>query len=275
MKPKLIALDLDETTLNTEGCLSPANRTAIYQAITRGIQIVVATGRPISTVPEEIKNFSGIRYVIAGNGAAIYDLSENKAILRKTLLEEAVRKILELTADEALTYEAFINGVAYAQKDYVQNPTIYMDGERHTDYVQATRHPVENIRTFILEHQAELDSLDLVVQDFDTKKRMAKELGTLKNIYITTSTPPLLEISHKDCGKHRGLQFLTELLGINRNETVAFGNADNDAEMLQWAEVGVAVKNASSRCLVAADYITDESWNDGVAHAFQKLLYIY
>lgn len=271
MTPKLIALDLDETILDRDSRLSPAGRAALSRAIDRGIQIVVATGRHIDTIPAEIRAFPGIRYAITGNGAAIYDLVTGEIMLHRTLPDGVAAQVFSLTAGENLTYEAFVAGAAYAQADYVENPALYMADAQTQAYVQSTRRPVADIRAFALKHQTELDSLDLVMYDLDAKDRIMEQLKILNCVYITTSVPRLVEISHMDCGKHRGLQFLAEHLGIAQEETAAFGNADNDAEMLEWAGIGVAVGNASEGCRASADYITAPYWEDGVARAFFEL----
>ena len=52
--PKLIALDLDETTLNQQSCLSPGNRAALEAAVSAGIEIIIASGRSLDTLPEEM-----------------------------------------------------------------------------------------------------------------------------------------------------------------------------------------------------------------------------
>ena len=72
-----------------------------------------------------------------------------------------------------------------------------------------------------------------------------------------------------------GLAFLTAHLGIPREAVCAFGNADNDADMLEWAGMGIAVANGSPACLAAADAVTGHYLEDGVAQAFDGLLGIH
>ena len=62
------------------------------------------------------------------------------------------------------------------------------------------------------------------------------------------------------------------MLGIPRENTAAFGDADNDVQMLTWAGTGVAVANASPAALAVADFITKRHDEDGVAWALEKLL---
>lgn len=273
-KPKLIALDLDETTLDRESQLSPENRAALERAIEQGVEIVVATGRPMGSVPQEIRAFPGIRYAITGNGAAVCHMGTGETLLRRLVPESAVEQVLTLAQGENVTLEVFIQGRAYAQVDYIRHPEAFMADEQTTRYVQSTRNPVADIVQFARVHSRELDSIDVVVADLETKRRMQTRLEQIDGVYITTSVPRLLEISNAACGKHRGMEFVCKLLGVSQEDTAAFGNADNDADMLRWAGFGVAVENASAECKAAADYVTAEHWDDGVAKAFRALFEI-
>ncbi len=267
---KLIALDLDETLLDRRGDLSPANRMALQWAAAQGIEIVVATGRAYSALPQWLPELPEIRYAITGNGVAVYDLRQGTVLRRFLLPKEAAEQVFAASAGESLTYEATVQGQPYAQADYIRYPERYLDGGVTGDYLRRTRRPVADIQTFIRQHAAELDSLNLVVSDLKTKERVTERLRKIPDIYITTSVPRLVEISHRNCGKHRGLQFLADRLEIAQTETAAFGNADNDAEMLHWAGVGVAVGNASPSCKAAADRITVPHWEDAVAKVFAE-----
>lgn len=271
MMPKLIALDLDETTLDRESRLSPRNRDALQRAMEKGVEIVVATGRPMDTVPREIREFPGLRYAITGNGAAVYDMTTGAALLRHLVPETAVEQIIGLIQGEPATLEVFIQGRAYAQADYIRHPEAFMADEQTRRYVQSTRNPVPDIVAFARDHRQELDSIDLVVADLDTKARLREKLKQVDGVYITTSVPRLLEISNQACGKHRGMEFVAKLLGLRQEDTAAFGNADNDADMLKWAGFGVAVENASGACKAAADYIAAAHWDDGVAQVFEGI----
>ena len=267
VRPKLIALDLDETTLNRDSRLSPGNRRALEAAVRQGCILVIASGRAFDTLPEEMLHFPGVQYAICGNGAAVYALPSRKRLAHHTVPPEAVDQILALCHGQDLTFEAFVAGRAYAQRDYIENPARYMCDPMTVHYVKASRRPVEDIEAFLIQHRDVLDSLDLVVGNLQVKARMTALLSEIPDLYITTSVPRLIEISHRDCGKHRGLEFLSGLLNIPRERICAFGNADNDADMLAWAGCGIAVANGSPACLAAADHVTGHFLEDGVAQA--------
>lgn len=272
MTPKLLALDLDDTTLNRESRLSPGNRAALLRAGALGVEIVIASGRAYDTLPREMLTFPGVRYAICSNGAGVYEVATGKTILHRTVPGAAVEQIMELCRGEALTFEAFVDGRAYCDRSYVEDPCSMGADESVAAYVRATRRPVEDILEFIRSHRDGLDALDLVVGSQDMKDKMLKRLEAVGEVYITSSIPRLIEISNRASGKHRALEFLCRRLEIPREAVIAFGNGDNDGEMLAWAGIGVAVENATDYCKASADMITGDFLADGVAMALEKLL---
>lgn len=268
---KLIALDLDETLLDRYSRLSAENRACLLRAMEQGVQVVIATGRAYDTITQEMLHFPGIRYAITGNGAAVYDLETETAIYRKLLPPGAAEQVLELTGREDVNYEIFVDGSAYAQADYLQHLGDYMMDAPKQAYVRATRRPVPDIRAFLLAHRAELDSVAVIPRNLEVKARVLDQLRQMDEVYITTSALRLIEINHRDCTKASGLRFLAQKLEIPQEDTAAFGNADNDAEMLAWAGTGVSVAEGTELCRAAADYITGSYAENGVAEAFRAL----
>ena len=274
-KIRLIALDLDGTLLNAAGRLSEKNKAALLRAIEGGVYIAVATGRAFFTIPQEIREIPGIEYVITSNGAAIYQVRTGEPVVNHTLTPEAVTRIIELTKDEGerLAHETFIGGRAYASSFYVQDPLAHGATAKGAVYVRSTRTPVEDMPSFMLEHADRLDAVDLVLQKEEEKPRWHKLLEReLPEVYITSSLPKLLEISDRQSGKHNALAWLIQHYRVAADQTAAFGDADNDAEMLRLAGAGVAMENATAAAKAAAAYITCHHDRDGVAQAFEEYL---
>ena len=293
MKIKCIALDLDRTTLDSQGHLSEENRTAIESAVADGVHVVVASGRSLDSLPAEITDIKGIRYAITSNGAAVYDLRERKCLRQFKMTPASAEDILRHTEPERMkdaygeaagmsevemseieiSYEAFIDGKAFAESRYVADPVRFGAMPQAISYIQDTRAPVEDMRTFICEHKSELDCIDLVVKNEDMKRKLWKNLQeSVRDVYITSSVRQLLEISHRDAGKESGAKFLLEYLGLAREELAAFGDGDNDSGLLQYAGIGFAVANASLECRDAADEIVASNDDNGVAQGINKIL---
>lgn len=273
MSIRCIALDLDRTTLNSAGQLSERNRKAMEQAIESGIRIAVASGRSLDALPAAVLEIPGIRYAITSNGAAVYDLEERTCLRQYKLTAEAVRDILRWTEEADVTFEAFIDGKPYAEKDYVEDPVRFGAMPQSIPYIQGTREPVENMRHFIQRHEEELDCIDVVVKSEEYKRRLWKTLEKqVRHVYITSSVKQLLEISDVNAGKDAAAQFLIEYLGMTREELAGFGDGHNDSGLLEFAGIGFAVENAVEECRKAADRIVSSNDGDGVAEGIEYIL---
>ena len=273
MSIRCIALDLDRTTLNSAGQLSERNRKAMEQAIESGIQIAVASGRSLDSLPAAVLEIPGIRYAITSNGAAVYDLEERTCLRQYKLTAEAVRDILRWTEEADVTFEAFIDGKPYAEKDYVEDPVRFGAMPQSIPYIQGTREPVENMRHFIQRHEEELDCIDVVVKSEEYKRQLWKTLEKqARHVYITSSVKQLLEISDVNAGKDAAARFLIEYLGMTREELAGFGDGHNDSGLLEVAGIGFAVENAVEECRKAADRIVSSNDGDGVAEGIEYIL---
>ena len=271
-KVKLIAIDLDGTLLDSEGKLSEINKTALESAVQKGIHIIIASGRPLASLPADVLEIKGIEYAITSNGAAVYHLPSGNRVQGFFLTRESVEQIARIAKKEEVVLETFVDGVAYADKRYVEDPVRYGASKQAVSYVQRTRNPVEDMMCFILEHIERLDSIDIVVKDLLVKKEIEKLLLDVNDIYVTSSVSQLVEISHKNAGKHSGMKFLSGVLEINAEEMAAIGNDMNDIDMMRFSGWGIAVKNASEECLKSADMIVGSNDEDGVAEAIYKMI---
>ncbi len=270
MKIRLIALDLDETVLHNDGSISLFTKQILTQLAATGCHVVIASGRSFHTLPQELFLISGITYAITSNGASLYDLSSQKKLLTHILSEQTVRQILQYAQTCSAPLEVFCNGEAHASSAYVANPRAYGREKKAAAYIQQTRIPETDLAAFAMKHIQEIEGFDFsCITDEQQRHVTAELLEQVSGIRITSSGHRLVEIMHLLAGKESMLQTLAERLGVKQSEVLAFGNADNDAAMLQWAGVGVAVQNASTVCLEAASVVTASNEEDGVANFLQ------
>lgn len=269
---KLIASDLDGTLLTDNKEISDATRDTLLYAIKRGCQFIPATGRAFSSVPEQVRAFPGVQYVITSNGAAVYSVMERKSIYRCGMDRESVEEVLRLERLEGMTMEVFIEGIPYAQEDYIYDPASYGATPFGVGYIKRTRQSVPNIYSFAWENRARLDSMSFSSKDPGIKEKMKSQLAHVKDIYITSSVPHMVEIGHRNAGKGNTLKYIMDKLKISGENAMAFGDADNDIPMLTAVKYGIAMANGSDGCKKAACYITETNEEDGVAKAIRKFL---
>lgn len=269
---RLLALDLDGTTLRSNNTLSPVVKAAIERAIASGIEVVAASGRPCGSMPESVLSIDGVDYAITSNGAAVYD--KNKNCIHKSLLDEnEVKKLLEITEPYDLIFEAFIDGLTYTDLRYIKEPLKYGCSEAYIDYVRSSHGHIEDMRRFIYEHRKELDSVEYVCTDKALRNSIRQKISeNTSEFFITSSSENFVEFTAKNATKANAVKWLCNYLGIDFSHTAACGNADNDADMIKLAGLGAAVKNASPLCIESADIVVASNNDDGVADLIDFLV---
>ena len=170
--------------------------------------------------------------------------------------------------------DAFTEGVPHSDRrlldTLLSNDKI---SEHRKAYLRRTRRPEEDIRGFIRDNKSHLDCMNYNV--FDTRlfdELMSRLANEVQDIYFTSSIPELIEISYKDSGKAAGLRRMCDYLNIPIQNVAAFGNADNDAEMISVAGRGYAVANSSQVALDAADVVIGPCWENSVAEEIMRIL---
>lgn len=267
---KLIASDLDGTLLTNKKELSQETRRALDFAIARGIEVIPATGRSYASVPAMLREYPGIHYILASNGGAVYSTKDEKRIYQCLMSVESVEAVLALPRPEHVIVEAFVDGIPYCEPRYLENPWAYGATDIGADYVRRTRRTVEDIDTFVVEHKHEMDEMSFVCAESEEREIFRAGLLTIPDIFLTSSMDHLLEIGHVDAGKGKTLARLLDLLNVLPEEAMAFGDADNDCDMLTAVKYGIAMGNASEQCKRMAYAVTDTNEMDGVAKAIWK-----
>ncbi len=272
---RLVAFDLDDTALDGDGRLTEKTSYSFTEAARCGIEPVIASGRSFYSLPEELLQVPGIRYAICSNGANIFDVKEKRCIAAYTLKENSVRQIVKLADDyiETVYLDAFTKGVPHSDRrlldTLLSNDKI---SEHRKAYLRKTRRPEDDIRAFIREHETVLDCMNYNVFDVSLFDELMERLATeVDGVYVTSSIPELIEISDERSGKAGGLRRIAELLGMQLEETAAFGNADNDADMIRTAGIGYAVSNSSDEALEAADIVIGSNRDESVADEILSL----
>lgn len=273
-KVRLIAADLDDTLLDGEGKLSITGRRAVDHAVAAGIEFVIASGRSFYCLPDEMRDIPGVRYAICSNGANVFDLPEKKCLRSFLLKTESVRRIRDIARQYRDAYlDAFHEGEAHSQREYLENALNNPEVTPHRRaYLLKTRNPEDDIDAYIRSHEDSLDCMNIISYNPETRRRALQDLAAVPDIYVTSSIDSLIEISYKESGKQRGLQWLCETLHISPADTVAFGNADNDAAMLAFAGCGIAVANASESCKAAADRVIGPNDRDSAAAEILRIV---
>ena len=274
MTIKLIATDLDGTFVDDQKQFLDANIRAFEECAEQGIQMVPATGRTVVGIPDEIRNLPGVRYAITSNGASVIDLETGQTISSSRLSVEIAVKIMEIARDseDDIMYDAYVDGIGYTKQIFWDNLSKYVPNQGILDLVRKTRKPVQDNIAYIKENGVPADKINMFFIEEDARVRMRKTLAEIPGILVTSSLSNNLEINAPGANKGDALLQLAEYLGIKQEETMAFGDGENDITMLRMAGIGVAMGNAESSVKAAADYVTITNNDAGVAAAIRKFV---
>lgn len=265
MKYKLLALDIDDTLLNTKKELTPETRSALIEAQEKGVKVAVASGRlPYGVRPyaEALDVFRYGGYYMGFNGGAILN-SRDELIGSAYLDSKYIKPVYDILRPTNVT--AMVHKGAKIYADGKVNP--YTDIESRV--IGLPLNIVDDLPSFIdwRIHKfllaGEPDEL------IELEKNLKEALGDEVDIYL--SAPWFLEVMPKSVNKGEGLKTICADAGIDIGEAVAFGDSYNDIFMLKAAGLGVAMGNAEDEIKAAADMVTDDCDHEGVVSALKRL----
>lgn len=272
MTIKLVALDLDGTTINDDKVISERNRRALQKAADKGVNIVVATGRPYCALPDDVFEIDAIRYVLTSNGASITDLKEKKTFYENCLSPLATEEAVKLLKEHDYVIECFVGGTAYIDGPYYYEVEKTGMSFRDVEYILNTRNPVDDIYGFMLQHKGHVENINVNFEDMSEKPAMREKMMKLPETTITSSFPHNLEIGGATTSKAEALLQMGKLLGVEPDEMMAIGDSPNDMAMLSVCGLPVAVGNALDEVKAIAKYIAPTNHEDGVADAVEKFV---
>ena len=177
---------------------------------------------------------------------------------------------LDLARDaiSAVEAEGFPLNVYVGDELYVARET--PESDSYASFQKLAVHPVGDLLGWLDQPPTKLvtvgDPLELDGLEARLKERFDGRL------YISKSLPYFLEFAHPDVTKASGLDFLAQRAGFSREDAVAFGDGENDIELLRWAGYGVAVANAHPKVLEVANFVCPSVEEQGVAQVIEAYL---
>lgn len=266
---KLIAIDIDDTLLNSQHRISEDTKAALKMALSQGIKVVLCSGRPLAGVSPFLKELglSGDdQYVITYNGGLVETVS-GKILSREILDNDAYRRIVKYVTENQMQYYVLDDQSNVYTSDHDINRIAVVQAWENSAGI-LVREPDELGNDFeitkaaIIGEKADLDKFEAPV-----KKEFSNDY------YVVRAADNFLEIMHQNVNKGNGIKKLMKILDIKADEIMAFGDEQNDIPMFKLAGTAIAMGNGSKLAKSHADYITDDNDNDGIAKALNKFIF--
>ena len=270
---KLVALDLDGTTLSEGGWLQETTRQAIENTIKAGYLVVPATGRTLSEIPDEIMSIPGIRFAIVSNGASIMDLEKDEEIFSDLISLDSAKILFDLLYAQNLVFQVYSEGVSYCEERYMpQVITFFSQHGANYSWLAERIRFVENLPAYFEKAHRHVEKITVNTLVGEARVIVEKALTEMPSVTVTSSDPQNMEINSITANKGAALRQLSLGLGLVPEQVMAIGDGHNDIEMLDFAGFSIATGNAVPQAKQVASYITVSNNDGGVAVAFRKFL---
>lgn len=271
-KIKMVGLDLDGTLLDETKTLRPYTRKVLEEAISRGVVVLVATGRPWLGIPEELREFPGMDYALTSNGARILDVKNDRILEEHLLMPEEGKKALEVCAKYDTLKEIYFDGQGYADEDKLARAGDYHRNPHMCDYIRKTRIPEKDLMGLLERENRGMDKVQALFANLEERQAAWEEMEKIPGLVLVGSLGYNIEVNAEGVNKGAGLVALGKILGIEREEIMACGDGDNDIAMLREVGFGVAMGNADEAVKAAADYVTEDNEAEGAAKAIERFV---
>lgn len=270
---RIFAFDLDGTLLNSENYVNEYTNEVLKKISDQGDKIVIATGRGLQKVKPILDRFSAIDYAVCSNGAVIYDVKKDSYEVLSTLDVKDLpfmfsiqdKYDLPLVIDSPQRDATTIKGDKGKFPDwaYGGNGVMENDLSIFSDRVETTEYFNKN-------------STEIVKYAFRMPQELTQEVyeqvvAATKNVVVYITNRVYVDVNPAGTSKYLGIRHIVDNFNLTLESLVAFGDSDNDLEMVQHAHVGVAMGNGTDNVKEVADIVIGHHNSDAIG----KLLEAY
>ena len=265
MDIKALALDLDGTLLGPKAVLTERTRRAVQSCVNKGIAAVFATGRAVESSEKYRIPVGALGPMVYFNGAIVADMPLGKILHSTLLAKEIAAFCADLSREKSVYFQMYIPGTTekgqplLAEMESSERDMYH----KHTgllaeivDLEEVLKRPAVQgcIKAMFLAEPEILDGIRPIIEG-----RFGSE------VYVVRSTRTFLEILNPRVSKGQGLLLALENRGIKPEETIAFGDEENDLPMFKAAGLSVAPANAKESVKSKADLVMGSNAEDGIA----------
>ena len=285
---KLVVIDLDGTMLNSYGVVTNKTKEVIKKVEEQGIEVVIASGRPIDSIKEIAKEIESKNYFIAGNGAIIYDIKNDEIIYEKTLSKEKVLEIIKICEENSISYNIYTENEILATSLKYNVLYYHKENLKKEESKKTKINLVKNMYDYV-KNKEDARFLKITICDenktvFNSIIRKIKEIKDIEVLEISHMSRKTIkqgteefeisyyytEISTGDVDKWNAIEFLMEKSKVKKEEIMAIGDNLNDKKMIENAGLGVAMGQSTPVILKLADEVTSSNDEEGISEILQK-----
>lgn len=271
---KLVAIDCDNTLLDSTANIPEENKTVINILKNKGVNFVLATGRNDILVKDYINELGFNAPVIGCNGASIREFSTNTLLKITPIKKESLKAVFDFCKENDIKIKAFSMTHGYSNENLKSSANLAHIIKTYTRVLseELIYEIVPDMYSLI--EGDPLLKLVIVSEDADFIEKTQASLKKIPDIEVVRSNRNCLDIMRKGVTKGSAVEAYAQTLGITPDEIVAFGDSENDYSMLNMAGYSVAMENGEDILKDIADMITLTNNEAGVGFGLRKIFKI-
>jgi Cof subfamily protein (haloacid dehalogenase superfamily) len=245
--------------------LRPRTARALRAAQDAGLHVVVVTGRMFRSVRPYLAQAALRDPVVCYQGAVVADPASGDFLRHEPIPLESALDAIDAVVHEGYHLNCYVDDELYVAE-------VTPEARRYADFQNLPIHAVGPLAEWLDRPPTKL----VVVGDEHALDGLEQRLHArfADRLYISKSLPYFLEIASPDVNKATGLRFVAQHVGFSIDRTIAFGDGENDVELLAAAGYAVAVENAHDRVLAVADLVCQRPEDEGVAQVIEAYLHL-
>lgn len=266
---RLIALDMDGTLLDADHhTIPPRNISALRAAAERGVHIAIASGRSWSLVREHAKALGCVDLAITANGAYALDTRRGEALASFPMDPRQCVDIIHILRRRGLFYELYIGADNYMDEGDLEQAAGLGFSTRFMEMFRRNTTLVPDVAQVAAKGQP--GKFDIFYVPPADREQVAQEIAATGPLAFTSPLGENMELNAPGVHKGRALAAVAQRLGLEPGQVMAFGDADNDLEMLDFAHWSFAMGNAAQAVKAAARFQTGPNYAAGVGQAVEE-----
>jgi Cof subfamily protein (haloacid dehalogenase superfamily) len=265
MTIQLVAIDLDDTLLDSNLKIANNCLQAIKAVQKKGILVTLATGRMFRSALPYARQLKVDVPLITYQGALVKNSQSQEILYYHPLAAEPATEIIKFFREQGIHYHTYLD-------DQICMESLTPEGLYYEKLAGIKAVIVDDLLTACGSGEAFkiMGVTDNQEKLLDMEKELKDHYGDKLN--ITRSKPSFLEVMAPEANKADALRVVAAHYHIKQDEVMAIGDSFNDIKMLAWAGVGVAMGNAWDEVKKTADFVTLSNDEDGVAEALHHYL---
>ena len=271
MKYRLVALDLDGTLLDSSLQIRLQTIDALQRVRQQGVQVMIVTGRH-HTAAHAYWHQLGLELpAICCNGTYIYDFRQHRPLIGNPLTREEAGELLDIVRQHPVHAMVYIDEAMTYETD-----SAHLDGLRRwsASLPEAVRPRLEPVDSFdrLIEETGTIWKFLVASEDIHVLEAFEQTVGARREFSCVRSAGNRVDIARGGNIKGQRLAEFIAQQGILPQEVIAFGDQNNDKEMLELAGFGVAMGNSRNEVRDCADWVTGTNDSNGIAEVLHRFV---